>query len=255
MVTVIGLTSDEESRCESEGGSDNGSVEEGDVSTSPLLHPSVSEDSEDYNMSLPRFSPQVMPMPPPSLRPMPSTILSDSGTVSSYLHLDCGPILFDKVVKSGHTATLSHSGCTIRGPAVRRLEALWNMNGVDEIEHEPGQANAEGEPHTLDWLDSQMRHIEPLVAREVEKRSKMGARLESSRLVTLSSTSPGQISSPQLRCLWRRIRTSWRCANGRKMYERTLGVEWTQRRWETRFMREDEWTSTLTKAREATGQT
>jgi hypothetical protein len=54
----------------------------------------------------------------------------------------------------------------------------WNANGPDRIEHEPGQANAEVEPQTLDWFDRQMRDIKPLAAQEVEKGLETGARLE-----------------------------------------------------------------------------
>jgi len=52
------------------------------------------------------------------------------------------------------------------------------MNGLDRIEHEPGQANAEAEPHTLDRLDRQMRHIEPPVAWKIEKGLETGAQSE-----------------------------------------------------------------------------
>jgi hypothetical protein len=123
--------SDNESRCESEGECDYGSVDE-----------------EDAPM------PQLMDVRATTIAPaMPSTTLTDCSAVTSYLRPSYPHIALDELVGSDHTVTLSHSECVVRGPDGQAVgDVPWNANDLERVKHEP-QATAKADVNPLDWID------------------------------------------------------------------------------------------------------
>jgi len=154
------LTSeDSDSGCESEGESDDGSVDEDEDVPMPKLMDLLDSGGKEGYTDIPTsiFTLGYDTYTTTFGSAAPNVVVSDSGAVTSYLRLDCGSITLDELAESGLTVTLSCSWCVIRGPDGQTVQTVnkvpWNANGLDGIEHEQGQANAEAEPYTLDWFD------------------------------------------------------------------------------------------------------
>jgi len=109
--------SEDKSGCESEGESDDGSVDEGDMSMPRLIDPSDSEDSKgNENEATSIFAPGNDAYTTIFASVTSSTILSTLDAVTSYSRPDYFHSAFEELIK--------------------------NMNDLNGIEHEPGQADA-----------------------------------------------------------------------------------------------------------------
>jgi len=128
---------DDKGGCESEGESNDGSVEEEeDVSMPPIMDPSVLEESQDYKHEPTSvFTPGNNAYATAFASATPSTVISDSGAVTSYLQPGYLPISLDKLV-NGNSLERSRRECRgqrtyLLDEASRAFRCSGNRDGFE----------------------------------------------------------------------------------------------------------------------------